>query len=111
MFQDNADIRFMRQAVRLARKGLGRTSPNPAVGSVIAKDGHVISKGYHRWAGAPHAEIEALKGLGGKAPDATMYVTLEPCNHFGRTPPCTEAIIASGIRRVVIGMRDFASSS
>ncbi len=96
----------MREAIRLARKGSGRTSPNPAVGAVIVRDGNVLSKGYHRRAGAPHAEIEALKRLGGNAPGAAMYVTLEPCNHFGRTPPCTEAILASGIKRVVIGMRD-----
>jgi diaminohydroxyphosphoribosylaminopyrimidine deaminase/5-amino-6-(5-phosphoribosylamino)uracil reductase len=106
MSQDSVDIRFMRKAVRLAKKGLGRTSPNPAVGTVIVRDGNVLSKGYHRRAGAPHAEIEALKRLGGNAPGAAMYVTLEPCNHFGRTPPCTEAILASGIKRVVIGMRD-----
>ncbi len=106
MLQENIDIRYMRQAIRLARKGLGRTAPNPAVGAVIVKEGKVLSKGYHRRAGAPHAEREALKGLGGKAPGATMYVTLEPCNHVGRTPPCTEAIAASGINRVVIGMKD-----
>ncbi|RLB15874.1 MAG: bifunctional diaminohydroxyphosphoribosylaminopyrimidine deaminase/5-amino-6-(5-phosphoribosylamino)uracil reductase RibD [Deltaproteobacteria bacterium] len=96
----------MRRALAQARKGLGRTSPNPAVGAVIVRDGNILSRGYHRRAGAPHAEIEALNKLGGKAPGATMYVTLEPCNHVGRTPPCTQAIIRSGIRRVVIGMRD-----
>ncbi len=106
MSRDDADIRHMREAIRLAKKGLGRTSPNPAVGAVIVKEGKVLSKGYHRRAGAPHAEIEALKRLGGNAPGASMYVTLEPCNHVGRTPPCTEAILASGIKRVVIGMRD-----
>ncbi len=104
--QDNVDIGFMRQAVTQARKGLGRTSPNPAVGAVIAKGGKILSRGYHHRAGGPHAEIEALNKLGGKAPGATMYVTLEPCNHEGRTPPCTEAIVRSGIERVVIGMQD-----
>ncbi len=103
---DNSDKRFMRIAIREARKGLGRTSPNPAVGAVIVKDGKVIAKGYHRAAGLPHAEIEALNKLNGYAPGAVLYVTLEPCNHQGRTPPCTEAIIKSGIKRVVIGMRD-----
>ncbi len=96
---------FMRAALRLAKKGLGRTSPNPAVGAVIVKGGRVIGKGFHRKAGLPHAEIEALgsaKGVKG----ATLYVTLEPCCHFGRTPPCTEAIIGSGIKRVVIGAVD-----
>lgn len=106
MLQDNVDIGFMREALRQARKGLGRTSPNPAVGAVIARGGKIISRGYHQRAGGPHAEIEALNKLGGKAPGATMYVTLEPCNHVGRTPPCTEAIVESGIKRVVIGMKD-----
>jgi diaminohydroxyphosphoribosylaminopyrimidine deaminase/5-amino-6-(5-phosphoribosylamino)uracil reductase len=100
------DARFMREALRQARKGLGRTSPNPAVGAVIVKDGVQISAGYHKKAGLPHAEIEALKRLGGKAPGCTIYITLEPCNHYGRTPPCTEAILASGINRVVVGMMD-----
>jgi diaminohydroxyphosphoribosylaminopyrimidine deaminase / 5-amino-6-(5-phosphoribosylamino)uracil reductase len=100
------DTRFMREALRQARKGLGRTSPNPAVGAVVVKDGVQISAGYHKKAGLPHAEIEALKRLGGKAPGCTIYVTLEPCNHYGRTPPCAEAIVASGINRVVVGMMD-----
>jgi diaminohydroxyphosphoribosylaminopyrimidine deaminase / 5-amino-6-(5-phosphoribosylamino)uracil reductase len=100
------DERFMRRALAVARRGLGRTSPNPAVGAVIVKDGDVLAAGYHRAAGKPHAEIEALERAGKKAERATMYVTLEPCNHYGRTPPCTEAIIKSGLRRVVVGMRD-----
>ncbi|MBW2097098.1 MAG: riboflavin biosynthesis protein RibD, partial [Deltaproteobacteria bacterium] len=85
--QDNVDIRYMRQALRLARKGLGRTSPNQAVGAIIIKGEKILSRGYHHRAGGPHAEIEALNKLQGKAPGATMYVTLEPCNHAGRTPP------------------------
>lgn len=96
---------FMRAALRLAKKGLGRTSPNPAVGAVIVKNGRVIGKGYHKKAGLPHAEIEAL-GSAKNVKGATLYVTLEPCCHFGRTPPCTEAIIASGIKKVVIGAVD-----
>lgn len=96
----------MREALRQARKGLGLTSPNPAVGAVIVKDGVKISAGYHKKAGFPHAEIEALKKLGGNAHGCTIYVTLEPCNHYGRTPPCTEAILASGITRVVVGAKD-----
>ncbi len=101
------DEKFMRQALRLARKGLGRTSPNPVVGAVIVRDGRVIASGFHRKAGGHHAEIEALLQLGGKAEEAdVLYVTLEPCNHHGRTPPCTEAILRSGLRRVVVGMRD-----
>ena len=85
-FKDT-DISFMRIALREARKGLGRTSPNPCVGAVIVKDGDIIARGYHKKAGAPHAEIEALIKAGEKARGATMYVTLEPCNHHGRTPP------------------------
>jgi diaminohydroxyphosphoribosylaminopyrimidine deaminase/5-amino-6-(5-phosphoribosylamino)uracil reductase len=96
----------MRMALGQARKGLGRTSPNPAVGAVVVKDGQVIAAGYHKKAGAPHAEVDALNKLDGYAPGATLYVTLEPCNHHGRTPPCTEAIIRSGIQRVVVGMKD-----
>ncbi len=100
------DIKFMKIAIREAKKGLGKTSPNPAVGAVIVKEGKILSKGYHKKAGLPHAEIEALKKIGWKAEGATLYVTLEPCNHWGRTPPCTEAILKSGIKRVVIGMKD-----
>ena len=103
---EKTDTGFMRLALREARKGLGKTSPNPAVGAVIVKHGRVIAKGFHRKAGLPHAEIEALSELGGRAPGCTLYVTLEPCNHFGKTPPCTEAILKSGIRRVVVGMFD-----
>lgn len=98
--------KYMKQALREARKGLGRTSPNPAVGAVVVKDGEVLSSGYHRRAGMPHAELEALAKLGGRAPGAVLYVTLEPCNHQGRTPPCTQAILESGIRQVVVGTQD-----
>lgn len=104
--ESDQDKKFMRIALKEARKGLGRTSPNPVVGAVIVKDGKILAKGYHKAAGLPHAEIEALNKLGGYAHGATLYVTLEPCNHHGKTPPCTMAIIKSGIKRVVIGMRD-----
>lgn len=96
----------MRRALDLARQGLGRTSPNPAVGAVIVRDGRVVGEGYHRQAGTPHAEVHALQAAGEAARGATLYVTLEPCCHYGRTPPCTEAIIAAGIRRVVAAMAD-----
>lgn len=97
----------MREALRQARKGLGRTSPNPAVGAVIVRNGVVIGTGYHHRAGMPHAEAEVLTKLGGNVrEDDTLYVTLEPCNHYGRTPPCTEAILQSGLKRVVVGMKD-----
>jgi diaminohydroxyphosphoribosylaminopyrimidine deaminase/5-amino-6-(5-phosphoribosylamino)uracil reductase len=102
----DTDAKFMKEALRQARKGLGRTSPNPAVGAVIVRKGKIVAKGHHRKAGLPHAEIEVLGALGGKAPGATLYVTLEPCNHYGRTPPCTEAILKSGLKKVVVGMRD-----
>lgn len=102
----NDDLFFMRLALREARKGVGRTSPNPAVGAVVVKDGRVVGKGYHKKAGTPHAEIHALNAAGTKAAGATIYVTLEPCNHTGRTPPCSQAVLAAGIRRVVIGMSD-----
>ena len=101
-----ADTRFMREALRQARRGLGRTSPNPAVGAVIVRQGKVIAKGYHKKAGLPHAEVEALKKTDKKARGCTLYVTLEPCNHQGRTPPCTESILKAGISRVVVGMKD-----
>ena len=98
--------RPMRLALRLACRALGRTAPNPAVGAVVVKNGRVIAQGYHRFAGAPHAEAEALRRAGRRARGATLYVTLEPCNHVGRTPPCCEAILASGISRVVVGAVD-----
>jgi len=100
------DEKFMKLALRQARKGLGKTSPNPAVGAVIVMGDEILAKGYHQKAGGAHAEIDALEKLGSRAPGCTMYVTLEPCNHYGKTPPCTEAILKSGIKRVVIGMKD-----
>jgi len=100
------DHKFMRQALREAKKGIGWTSPNPSVGAVVVKNGTVLGKGYHRKAGTPHAEIHALQQAGPEAEGGTLYVTLEPCNHTGRTPPCTEAVLKAGIARVVIGMPD-----
>jgi diaminohydroxyphosphoribosylaminopyrimidine deaminase/5-amino-6-(5-phosphoribosylamino)uracil reductase len=102
----NTDERFMKQALSMARRGLGSTSPNPVVGALVVKEGRIIGSGYHKRAGAPHAEIEALTKAGEGAKGATLYVTLEPCNHYGRTPPCTKAIVESGIRRVVAGIYD-----
>ena len=97
---------FMRMALRLAGKGAGRTTPNPAVGAVLVRGGKVVGRGYHRAAGLPHAEIEAIRDAGVAANGADLYVTLEPCSHFGRTGPCTDAILAAGIRRVVAAMKD-----
>ena len=96
----------MRMALDEARKAWGRTSPNPCVGAVIVKGDGVVATGYHERAGTPHAEIHALQKAGEQARGATMFVTLEPCNHSGRTGPCSHAVVAGGIRRVVIGMLD-----
>ncbi|MCF6291177.1 MAG: bifunctional diaminohydroxyphosphoribosylaminopyrimidine deaminase/5-amino-6-(5-phosphoribosylamino)uracil reductase RibD [Desulfobacterales bacterium] len=101
-----SDFHYMRQALKLARKGLGRTSPNPCVGALVVNNGVVVGQGYHKKAGTPHAEIHAINDAGLAARGATIYVTLEPCNHTGRTPPCTRAIVAAGISRVVIGSSD-----
>ncbi len=100
------DVFFMSLALQEARKGLGRTSPNPCVGAVIVVDNEIVSSGYHKKAGTPHAEVHALRKAGSLAKDATIYVTLEPCNHTGRTPPCSHAIVAAGIKRVVVGLVD-----
>lgn len=100
------DQYYMRQALRLARKGLGYVNPNPMVGSVVVKDDMVVGAGYHRRFGKEHAEVMALRAAGEQARGATLYVNLEPCCHYGKTPPCTNAIIAAGVKRVVIGMVD-----
>ena len=106
MSQPNRDQFFMKEALRLAARGRGQTSPNPMVGAVVvARDG-VVGKGYHERVGSPHAEVNALRDAGKKAAGATLYVTLEPCNHYGRTPPCTLSVVNSGITRVVVGMAD-----
>ncbi len=96
----------MRRALELAALGLGRAEPNPLVGCVIARGAEVIGEGWHRQYGGPHAEIDALAVAGPRAAGATVYVTLEPCCHFGKTPPCTQALIAAGVRRVVAAMTD-----
>jgi diaminohydroxyphosphoribosylaminopyrimidine deaminase/5-amino-6-(5-phosphoribosylamino)uracil reductase len=99
---DETHIAFMQRALDLARRAKGRTSPNPLVGAVIVKDGKVIGEGYHRKAGTPHAEVHALNAAGVDAKGATLYVNLEPCCHWGRTPPCTEALIRAGVVQVYI---------
>ncbi|MDO8536513.1 MAG: bifunctional diaminohydroxyphosphoribosylaminopyrimidine deaminase/5-amino-6-(5-phosphoribosylamino)uracil reductase RibD [Candidatus Omnitrophota bacterium] len=100
------DNKYMSLAISLAKKAEGMTSPNPIVGAILVKDGRIVGRGYHKKAGLPHAEVNALRHAGAKAKGATLYVTLEPCCHFGRTPPCTDAIIKSGVRNVVIAMID-----
>jgi diaminohydroxyphosphoribosylaminopyrimidine deaminase/5-amino-6-(5-phosphoribosylamino)uracil reductase len=101
-----ADQAFMREALAWARHGLGRTSPNPVVGAVVVRDGRVVGYGFHRRAGEPHAEVVALAQAGTGARGATLYVTLEPCAHTGRTGPCTEEILQAGMARVVVATRD-----
>lgn len=96
----------MRLALALAKKGKGKVSPNPMVGSVVVNNGTIVGKGYHEYFGGPHAEMNALREAGDKAMGSTLYVTLEPCNHFGKTPPCTESIIKAGVTRVVVAVRD-----
>jgi diaminohydroxyphosphoribosylaminopyrimidine deaminase/5-amino-6-(5-phosphoribosylamino)uracil reductase len=101
-----ADEYYMARAIQLAQRGLYTTSPNPRVGCVVVRDEQVIGEGWHMFAGEPHAEIHALQQAGVNANGATVYVTLEPCAHHGRTPPCSEALIEAGVARVVIGMQD-----
>jgi len=101
-----ADATLMRRALALAAKGLGETSPNPAVGCVVARDGRVVGEGFHARAGGPHAEVVALARAGGRARGATVYVTLEPCAHQGRTPPCAPLLVEAGVARVVAATRD-----
>ncbi|MGD0618457.1 MAG: bifunctional diaminohydroxyphosphoribosylaminopyrimidine deaminase/5-amino-6-(5-phosphoribosylamino)uracil reductase RibD [Bryobacteraceae bacterium] len=97
---------FMDEALALARMGAGRTSPNPAVGAVVVRNGEIVGRGFHTWAGVKHAEIVALEEAGERARGAELYLTLEPCSHQGRTPPCADAVIAAGIARVTVAMRD-----
>jgi diaminohydroxyphosphoribosylaminopyrimidine deaminase/5-amino-6-(5-phosphoribosylamino)uracil reductase len=101
-----ADQRFMALALALGRRGQGRTWPNPAVGAVIVKDGVIVGRGWTQPGGRPHAEVEALKRAGEAARGATLYVTLEPCSHFGKSPPCADAVIAAGVARVVSAIED-----
>jgi diaminohydroxyphosphoribosylaminopyrimidine deaminase/5-amino-6-(5-phosphoribosylamino)uracil reductase len=103
---DARDIRFLQHALTLARKGVGLASPNPMVGCVIVRDAHIVGQGFHQYEWRDHAEIVALKMAGQGAAGSTLYVTLEPCNHTGRTGPCSEAIIAAGVKRVVAAMQD-----
>ena len=104
--QRELDESYMREALRIAEYARGRTSPNPLVGAVIVRDGTIVASGWHRAAGEPHAEIHALRMAGELARGATLYVTLEPCAHHGRTGPCAEAVIAAGLARVVIALSD-----
>jgi diaminohydroxyphosphoribosylaminopyrimidine deaminase / 5-amino-6-(5-phosphoribosylamino)uracil reductase len=100
------DREMMQRCIFLAQQASGRTAPNPMVGAVVVKDGQIVGEGFHPGAGQPHAEVFALRQAGALAQGATIYVSLEPCNHYGRTPPCSEAVIAAGISRCVVGMVD-----
>lgn len=100
------DNTYMHMALALAKKGVGHVSPNPMVGAVVVNDGQVVGRGYHQAVGGPHAEVHAINDAGKAARGATLYVTLEPCNHQGRTPPCTRKILEAGIQRVVVAMAD-----
>ncbi|MBW2367494.1 MAG: bifunctional diaminohydroxyphosphoribosylaminopyrimidine deaminase/5-amino-6-(5-phosphoribosylamino)uracil reductase RibD [Deltaproteobacteria bacterium] len=100
------DIKFMKQALALAAKGRGYTAPNPMVGAIVVRDGQVVGRGYHEAVGGAHAEVNAIDDAAPNARGATLYVTLEPCNHTGRTPPCTQKILSAGIGRVVSAMAD-----
>src|ERR1700676_2823278 len=103
---DPVDLAPMRAALALARRNLGATWPNPAVGCVIIKEGRVVGRGWTQPGGRPHAETEALARAGAAARGATAYVSLDPCSHWGKTPPCADALIAAGLRRVVIALED-----
>src|ERR1700757_1807117 len=96
----------MALALSLGRRGLGRTWPNPAVGAVIVKDGAIVGRGWTQPGGRPHAEVEALRRAGDAARGATLYVTLEPCSHYGKSPPCADAVVAAGVARVVSALED-----
>ncbi|WMJ79929.1 bifunctional diaminohydroxyphosphoribosylaminopyrimidine deaminase/5-amino-6-(5-phosphoribosylamino)uracil reductase RibD [Clostridium sp. MB40-C1] len=100
------DKKYMKKAIELAKKGEGFTKPNPLVGAVIVKNNRIIGEGYHQYYGGPHAEINAFKNAVEDVKGAKMYVTLEPCSHYGKTPPCAKAIVENGIKEVVIGMKD-----
>ena len=98
--------RYLNEALELAARGVGRTSPNPAVGAVVVRDGNVVGRGFHTYAGVKHAEVLAIEEAGTRAHGATLFLTLEPCSHLGRTPPCVDTILAAGIRKVVAPMDD-----
>lgn len=104
--KDNNDIYYMKRAIELARKGEGRTSPNPLVGAVIVKAGRIIGEGYHKYYGGNHAEIEAINNAEESVKGATIYVNLEPCSHYGKTPPCALRLVEEGVNKVVIGIVD-----
>jgi len=104
--RSSLDEKFMQKAIQLAEKGKGNVSPNPLVGAVIVKSGKIVSTGYHQKVGKAHAEVNALRKAGSRTKGATMYVNLEPCSQYGRTPPCVDAIVKAGVKKVIVGMKD-----
>ncbi len=96
----------MEKALKLAERGEGKVNPNPKVGAIVVKNNKIIGEGYHKYFGGPHAEVYALREAGEKAKGATIYVTLEPCSHYGKTPPCAESIVKMGISKAIIAMKD-----
>ena len=104
--EENINEKYMRMAIELAKKGAGAVNPNPMVGAIVVKNGEVIGRGYHKFFGGPHAEVYALEEAGKEAEGATIYVTLEPCSHYGKTPPCAKKIIDMGIKKCFIGSSD-----
>lgn len=106
MSNESADKYYITRAFELAALGRGQVEPNPEVGAVLVKDGKIVGEGFHEIFGGPHAEINAISNAGEAAQGATLYVTLEPCNHFGKTPPCTDAIIRAGIVEVIYAATD-----
>lgn len=106
MNYDNKDEHYMEIALELASKGEGFVNPNPQVGALVVKEGNIVGRGYHKFYGGPHAEVYALKEAGDKAAGGQIYVTLEPCSHYGKTPPCVEAIVRAGIKKVVVALKD-----
>lgn len=102
----DTDRQYMMRALALAERAVGKTYPNPAVGCVIVQNDQVVGEGFHPKAGCPHAEVYALRAAGNLARNSTAYVTLEPCNHYGRTPPCSQALVDAGVSRVVVGVGD-----
>src|ERR1019366_5584642 len=106
MWTMSSDEKWMRRALALAERGRGRVHPNPMVGAVLVRGGRVVAEGFHQGFGRAHAEIEAIQAAGVRAKGSTLYVNLEPCSHWGKTPPCSEALIRAGIRRVVAATKD-----
>ena len=98
--------KYMEEAIKLAKLGIGRVNPNPMVGAVVVNNGKIVGRGYHKEFGGPHAEVFAIEDAGELAEGATIYVTLEPCSHYGKTPPCAELLVRSGIKKCVIGLKD-----